>query len=118
MNFFFCPQRLYVWHVWRYSPVLIEKLIVKIISLVAVIIILIIIAIPLWGKGLNFKTGFYKFSTTSSNYKSTDWKFYNKSSNNLNENNSNNSDDELKSFLKWFVGFTDAVVRSYTVIYW
>lgn len=57
---------------------------------------------------INFKTGFYKFYTTFSNYKSTDLNFYNKSSNNLNENNPNNSDDEFKSFLKWFVGFTDA----------
>lgn len=51
--------------------------------------------------------GFYKFYTTSSNYKPANLKFDNKSSKNLNENKPNSWDKEFNSFLKWFVGFTD-----------
>lgn len=72
-----------------------------IISLVAVNLILIITAFS-----IRFKTGFYKFFTTYSKHNSTD--LYSKSSNNLNENKPNNSDNEFEPFLKWFVGFTDA----------
>ena len=57
---------------------------------------------------INFKMGFYKFYTTSSNYKPANLKFDNKSSKNLNENKPNSWDKEFNSFLKWFVGFTDA----------
>jgi hypothetical protein len=64
-----------------------------IISLVAEKLILILTAFS-----IRFKTGFYKFFTTYSKYNSTD--LYSKSSNNLNENKPNNSDNEFEPFLK------------------
>jgi len=50
--------------------------------------------------------GFYKFSTTLLNCKSVS--SLPKSKSGDKENKPNNSDKEDKSFLKWFVGFTDA----------
>lgn len=73
------------------------------ISLLTLIILIILIRVF----KMNFKTGFYKFYTTFSNYKPEIFKFDSKSSNSLNENKPDNSDKELNYFLKWFVGFTD-----------
>lgn len=57
---------------------------------------------------MNFKMGFYKFSTASSGCESVSSIPNSKSGNNFKENKPNNSDKELNSFLKWFVGFSDA----------
>lgn len=56
---------------------------------------------------INFKMGFNNFFSTSSSYESINSITNNKSSENIKENKPNSSDKEYKSFLKWFVGFTD-----------
>jgi hypothetical protein len=59
---------------------------------------------------MSFKMGFYKFFTTLSNYESASSISKIKSGDKLIENKPNNSDKEY-SFLKWFVGFSDASNR-------
>lgn len=53
---------------------------------------------------INFKKGFYKFYSFSSIYESIDSIFKSK----IIENQPDKLDKEYNSFLKWFVGFTDA----------
>jgi len=57
---------------------------------------------------MNFKMGFYKFSTTLRSSESARSLLKSKIVDKLKENKPNNSDREYYSFLKWFVGFTDA----------
>jgi len=56
---------------------------------------------------MNFKMGLYKFSTTSSSSESVSSTPMSKSGDK--EIKPNSSEKEYYSFLKWFVGFTDAV---------
>ena len=57
---------------------------------------------------MNFKMGFYKFSTTLLSSESVRSLLKSKIVDKLKENKPNYSDKEYYSFLKWFVGFTDA----------